>query len=396
MKILLAHNTYQYAGGEDSVLASEQELLRQHRHQCETAILSNKRVGGIFAKIRTALKTPKSKYGYDFAKKAILQIRPNIVHVHNFFPLLTPSIYDACIEAGIPVVQTLHNYRTICPGALLMRDGKICEKCVTGSPYQAILHRCYRNSIPGSWAVARMVSYHRKRQTWQNKVDLFIALTAFSRRKFIEAGFPEEKIMVKPNFYGETGKAKAGKRERKRCGVLFVGRLSREKGIATLLAAWQNLNVPLRVVGDGPLLAFAKNNLPVAVALLGWLDSQQVSDEMAGAAFLVMPSEWYETFGLVIIEAFAHGLPVVASRLGGMAEIVEDGVTGLHFEPGNPQDLAEKVQWLHDHPEECRIMGKNARKIYEEKYTPERNYELLMDIYQQAIENKKAAEVPPQ
>ena len=169
--------------------------------------------------------------------------------------------------------------------------------------------------------------------------------------------------------------------------ALFVGRLSQEKGVATMLRSWCQIDAPLRVVGGGPLYDFVKSFGLGNVLFLGQLTPEQVSIEMARASFLVMPSEWYEGFPMVLVEAFAHGLPVIASRLGAMAEIVEDGVTGLHFEAGNPEDLAQKVKWLHAQSEECRQMGRNARQVYEEKYTAEKNYEMLMDVYQQAIED---------
>lgn len=373
------------------VLSNEQSLLLRHNHLVESLMVSNDDVQGFATKMLVAWQATYAPRGYAITKKALSRTQPDLVHVHNFFPLLSPSICNACQEAGIPLVMTLHNYRLICPGALLMRDGKICEKCVTGSPYQSVLHRCYRNSIPGSWAVARMVAYHRKKQTWQHKVDRFITLTQFGKQKFVEAGFPEEKIVVKPNFYDISGsrcKEKGGSRS----GVLFVGRLSKEKGVATMLEAWQTLDILLRVAGDGPLLGQQHWRHKANITFLGQLPAEQVSTEMSQASFLAMPSECYEGFPLVLVEAFAHSLPVLASRLGGMAEIVEDGVTGLHFEPGNPHDLAQKVQWLQDHPEECRKMGENARQEYEEKYTPEKNYEMLMDVYRQAIENHRAEE----
>ncbi|MFC1831908.1 glycosyltransferase family 4 protein [Thermodesulfobacteriota bacterium] len=390
MRILLVHNTYQVSGGEETVFKSEKELLLQHAHQCESAISSNDILDLLIAKFHTALNVSWAEYGYKFVLQSIKDFHPDIVHVHNFFPRLTPSIYDACIETGVPVVQTLHNYRIICPGALLMRNGTICEKCVSGSPYKAIIHRCYRNSILGSWRVARMVDYHRKRKTWQNKVNRYITLTEFSKKKFLEAGLSEEKIVVKPNFYIDL--AKGGKEgSTKKQKVIYVGRLSKEKGVINLLNAWNNLAIDLhlRIAGDGPLLNHIEERRGSNVELLGRLTSEQVSKEMSTASFLIMPSEWYESFGMVLIEAFAHGLPVVASRLGAMAEIVEDGVTGLHFEPGNAKDLVHKIQWLHDHPEECRKMGNNARQVYEERYTPEKNYEMLMGIYQQVIDENK-------
>jgi glycosyltransferase involved in cell wall biosynthesis len=384
MKIIFAHNTYQHFGGEDSVLAAELKLLRDEHHNVRLFQVDNMVVKGVLTQLKTALSCRYSIQSKKNMQEKLESCQPDLVHVHNFFPLLTPSIYDACIEAGVPVVQTLHNFRTICPGALLMRDGGICEKCVTGTPYQSIPHRCYRNSISGSWAVARMVAYHRRKQTWKHKVDRFISLTQFSKQKFIEAGFPAEKIVVKPNFC-EVADSRVMAQNSRRNGALFVGRLSKEKGVATLLKAWRGLDIPLRVAGRGPLFSNHENNHDDCIQFLGQISREQVDIEMTRASFLVMPSECYEGFPMVLVESFSRGLPVIASRLGGMAEIVEDVVTGLHFEPGNSDDLAQKVKWIHDHPQECHQMGENARRIYEEKYTPAKNYKILMDVYEQAI-----------
>jgi glycosyltransferase involved in cell wall biosynthesis len=386
MKILFAHNTYQQAGGEDSVLASEMTLLSEKGNDVFLASMGNESLVTFPAKVKAFLNVNYSVQSRGWFLKKIEQHKPDLVHVHNFFPLLTPSIYDACIDKGIPVVQTLHNYRTICPGALLMRDGNICEKCITGSPYNAVIHRCYRDSIMGSFAVSRMVDYHRKNRTWETKVNRFIVLTDSARDKFIEAGFPKNKIIVKPNFTADPNSS-IGVENNLRNGALFVGRLSSEKGVATLLKSWSNVNTPLRIAGTGPLETDISKGNSKNVKLLGKLDKDEVSSEMSKAAYLVMPSECYETFGLVIIEAFSQGLPVIASRLGSMAEIVEDGVTGLYFEAGNSDDLRQKVEWMEQHPKECRQMGLNARVEYLQKYTPERNYEMLMGIYRQAIES---------
>lgn len=431
MNILLLHNLYQHHGGEEAVLAQEQALLIRHGHQVESVTVSNDSVQHLGAKLRVAWQAAWSPRGHALAKQALSRCQPDVVHVHNFFPLLSPAIFDACQEAGVPVVMTLHNYRLICPGALLMGNGRVCEQCVSGSAYQAVRHGCYRGSRLGTLAVARMVEYHRRQRTWHEKVDRFIALTDFARQKFIAGGLPADKIVVKPNFVmrdvqGRTNAAGAGctgagdvqgrtnaagqddaqgwasaaeARTSMSCrtgaaeaessklqavsrnDALFVGRLSAEKGVATLLTAWQGVEVPLGIVGDGPLRGMAEQRKTAAISLQGRLGHDEVAVAMARAAFLVAPYECYENFPLTLAEAFSHGLPVLASRLGAMAEIVEDGVTGLLFEPGNAADLAAKVRWLHAHPEECRRMGDNARQVYEEKYTPERNYEMLMEIY---------------
>ena len=391
MRILQVHNTYQRAGGEDAVVANEGVLLTDHGHEVRLWSKDNAAITGPWAKLRTARQVPYSHRARRQIGQVIAEFRPDVAHVHNFFPLLTPAVYDAIRDAGVAVVQTLHNYRTICAGALLLRDGRPCEDCIGGSPYQGALHGCYRGSRLASVAVARMIARHRGRGTWRTKVDRFIALTEFARTKFVEAGFPRDKIAVKPNFVEDGGTRVP---EGSRSGALFVGRLSPEKGIGTLLAAWRGLDVPLRIAGDGPLLSMVRGANPPNVAPLGGLPPEAVSQEMTRAAFLAMPSEWYETFGLVIVEAFCQGLPVIASRLGAMAEIVEDGVTGLHFTPGDAQDLAAKVRWASDHPEEMLEMGRTARRIYEQKYTPKVNYDQLIAVYENAIQQNLSAPMP--
>ena len=390
MKILLVHNYYQKAGGEDVVVDSELDLLLSYGHKAKLFSVSNDDIKGL-KQIKVASQTTYSYPARYRLSKEIFRFEPDVVHVHNFFPLLSPSIYDACMDNKVPVIQTLHNFRLICPGALLMRKGNICEKCVTASAYQSVLYRCYRNSVFGTCAVARMVENHRRKQTWHNKVDRFIVLTDFARKKFVEGGFPENKIVVKPNFCKKPENKKTaseGKRNHQCESALFVGRLSHEKGLNALLNAWQELDIPLRIAGDGPLKNMIKDYCYRHISFLGMLTPDRVSEEMDNASFLIMPSEWYEGFPMVLVEAFSHGLPVVASRLGSMEEIVEDGTTGLLFEAGNVEDLADKAIWMVEHPDECRRMGKNARCIYEEKYAPENNYKMLMKIYQDVLSEK--------
>lgn len=386
MRVLQIHNNYQFTGGEDVAVEAEYSLLQSHGNDVNLFEVSNENIRGTKAKIETAINVSYSK---KYSNKLIHRIgyfRPEIVHVHNFFPLLTPSIYDVCKSFCLPVIQTLHNYRIICPGAYLLKNGVICEDCLTGSAFKAALHGCYRDSRIGSFLVAYMVQTHRKRKTWQKKIDRFIALTEFAKKKFIQAGLPPERIEVKPNFiHPDPGTGYGNSKY-----ALFVGRISKEKGIVTLLQAWKKIRgVPIKIVGDGSLIEETRkitirDNL-YDVELLGAFDRKDVLTFMGKAIFLVFPSEWYEGFPMTVAEAFACGLPVLSSRIGGMTEIVEDGVTGLHFEAGNPVDLADKIKWLIEHPDKCRHMGKNARKVFLEKYTAEKNYKILMNIYQQAI-----------
>jgi glycosyltransferase involved in cell wall biosynthesis len=387
MRILIVHNYYKLSGGEDAVVDAEHNLLLDHNHDVKLFTETNNSIVGIRDKINVFMNIVYSSESKSKLENELSIYKPDLVHVHNFFPLLTPSIYDACLEANVPIVQTLHNFRTICPSGLLTRGSNACEDCVNKSPYRALIHRCYKGSLFGTLALARMVITHRKRRTWCEKVDRFIALSQFAKSRFVMAGFPEYKIKVKPNFaslFANMGKYPFEKKD-----ALFVGRLSEEKGIRSLLSAFDNCRVNLRIAGDGPLADMVTRSNSSNIIYLGKLPSEKIAIEMEKALFLLLPSLCYEGFPKVIAEAFSKGLPVFVSKLGSMAEIVEEGITGLHFEAGNAEDLAAKVRWSSEHPEEMRTMGENARQIYDEKYTPERNYEILMSIYQEAIDEKK-------
>jgi glycosyltransferase involved in cell wall biosynthesis len=389
MRVLLVHNRYQEAGGEDTVVANEHALLERNGWQTRLWCVTNDGIVGPAAKIAVALRTPYSRHARDELARVIADFAPTVLHVHNFFPLLSPSVYDASRAAGVAVVQTLHNYRTICAGALLMRGGHPCEDCIGASPYQAVLHGCYRGSRLGSWAVARMVDSHRRQGTWSHKVDRFIALSTFSKGKFVSAGFPADRIAIKPNF--TESRAVTGSTVR--AGALYVGRLSAEKGIETLLRAWKNLNVLLRVCGDGPLRRLVEDATGLGITSLGWQSRDLVAAEMARAAFLIVPSAWPESFPMVIVEAFCQGLPVIASRIGALAEIIDHGRTGLLFSTEDAEDLANNVRWAHKHPKEMSTMGAHARKVYEERYSPSVNFEQLAKIYEAAIAQSRSAPI---
>ncbi|RME69473.1 MAG: glycosyltransferase family 1 protein, partial [Chloroflexi bacterium] len=337
--------------------------------------------------LRAALNAVWSRESQENIRRLIREKKPDVAHFHNTFLMVSPAAYYACKEAGVPVVQTLHNYRLICPGALLMRDGRVCEECVGRAvPWPGMVHACWRGSRLQTSVVTAMLTVHRAIKTWTEQVDFYIALTEFARRKFIEGGLPADKIVVKPNFITPD----PGMGDHEENYALFVGRLSPEKGVQALLRAWRRLrDVPLKVVGDGPLMKevqeFVGREGLQEVEVPGRRPRDEVFRLMREARALVFPSEWYETFGMTIAEAFACGLPVIASRLGAMAEIVEEGRTGLLFEPGNPEDLAAKVEWAWSHPEEMAEMGREARREYTQKYTAERNYQILMDIYRRAV-----------
>jgi len=384
MRILAIHNYYQIRGGEDECYEAEMELLQKHGHLVDLYQEKNERVAAL-GKLRTAARTLWSRQSYQAVKQRLTAQAYDVVHVQNFFPLISPSVYYAARDRGVPVVQTLHNYRLLCPNALFFRDGKVCEDCMGKEiAYPGVIHRCYRQSKTASAGVAMMLAFHRAKNTWLEQVDLYIALTEFARQKFIEGGLPADKIVVKPNFVGldpGIGEGQGGY-------ALYVGRLSVEKGLDTLLAAWKQLksHIPLKIVGEGPLAAQvieATKQLP-SVEWLGRRPMTEVYDLMGEAKFLVFPSKWYETFGRVAVEAFAKGTPVIAANIGAIAELVEAGRTGLHFRPGDAEDLATQIEWALENSEKLSQMRQAARVEFEAKYTAEKNYQRLMDIYAKA------------
>ena len=383
----MANNYYQIPGGEEQSFHSEKSMLERYGHEVVTYTRDNDeiQIGGLHNKLRLFTNTIWSKDSHQAVTTLIREHKPQLAHFQNTFPLISPSVYYACRSAGVPVVQSLRSYRLICINGFFFRDGRICEDCLgkfVGWP--GVVHACYRNSNLQSVAVASMNAFHRTIRTWDSQVDLYIALTEFSRSKFIEAGLSPEKIIVKPNYIPDPGVG----RPDGEYGV-YLGRLSPEKGLDTLLEGWKLLPfVPLKIVGEGLQMESTRQYIQehkLNATLVGWLPNRQAMDMIKNAAFLVFPSIWYETFGRTIVEAFAAGKPVIASRLGTAVELIDEGVTGFLFEPGNAKDLAQKAAHLWQSAETRKAMGRNARACYEEKFTIEKNYQALIDIYVQAM-----------
>ena len=393
MLILFVHNYYQQRGGEDIGVGQERDLLAARGHRIleycrdNTEIRSN----GLAANVRLGIGTIWSQRSYNEIRALVHRERPEVAFFHNVVPLISPSAYYACHRAGIPVVQTLHNYRLFCPAGQFYREGRICEECVQQSVLRSVQHRCYHGSAAATASVAGMLAVHRWMKTSVRLVDRFIVRTEFARRWFVGAGLCAEKVTVKPCFVEPDPGLRSGLRE----GALFVGRLSAEKGLPTLLGAWRRLGskIPLKIVGDGPLRQPLEKEIGGrwGIELLGWLEASSVYEEMKQARFLVFPSEWYEGLPLTIVQAFACGLPVVASRLGSMSEIVDHGKTGLHFKAGDEKELAAAVDWAWTHPAELEEMGRNARAEYKAKYTAQQNYDALMRISEEVIRGKRQA-----
>jgi glycosyltransferase involved in cell wall biosynthesis len=389
MKIMMVHNTYREAGGEDVVFESEKRLLERAGHTVIPYVRSNTELPNASFLDRIAVVPGmvwSSKSRREFAD-VLKAESPDLVHVHNTFMVISPSIYSACSERGVPVVQTLHNFRLLCPAGNFFRDGGICKECVDQSLLQSVRHSCYRNSRGATAGVALMLAFHRALDTWRTSVTRFITLTEFAKEKFVSAGFPPDKFVVKPNFADPDPRERASGGEY----AVYVGRLSEDKGLRVLLDAWGKLpaQVPLHIVGEGPerasLEVQAREWRLSAITFRGRLSHAAAVEAVKGARFIIVPSRWYEGFPMCIVESFACGTPVLCSRLGGLTEIVEDQLTGLHFHPGDAQDLAGKVEWAWNHPVELARMGRAARGKYEAKYTAEKNHSLLMGIYEQAL-----------
>jgi glycosyltransferase involved in cell wall biosynthesis len=385
MIVVSVHNFYRQPGGEDEVFRQEARLLERNGHQVVRYEAHNDDIPNRNS-IALLADTVFNQRAYHRVRALLRDSKPDIVHVHNTFPIVSPAVYYAARAEGIPVVQTLHNYRFLCPSAVLYREKNVCEKCIHAhSPWPAIQHACYRQSRPASAAAAAMLTAHRIMGTFGKHVTTYIALSEFARAKFIQGGFPAGNIVVKPNFIEPDPGCGPGLGSY----CIFVGRLVPEKGIHAMLDAWTRFSPPLdlEIAGDGDLaneVAAAAERCP-RIKWLGRLPKDQLYERMKNAAALIVPSLWYEPFGLVVVEAFAMGLPVIASKIGALAALVDHGRTGFHFEPQNAEELAARVTELHANSQVSRRMRLEARGEFESHYTGKRNYALLMEIYLRTI-----------
>jgi glycosyltransferase involved in cell wall biosynthesis len=431
MKILFCHNYYQQSGGEDVVVANEMALLKENGHQVQLYCVSNNQIKNVWQKLLVSLRLTYSRYHKAELKKHIRQFKPDIVHVHNFFPLLTPALFDACNELNIPVVHTLHNYRLLCPSATLFINGKVNNESLTKNAYAMIKYKAYRNSYLGTFLLARAIEQYKKKNLWQTKVSQFISPSSSLKNIYTKAGFDAEKITVKPNFIqtppfiNKTGhltnnslgeiNTKASKNPKY---AIFIGRLVEEKGIKTLLSSWTNNDIELRVYGGGPLAHLfddcllnqaekntendiendietkieTKINTEIKnkiknIRYFGEVKKEEAMLALAGAQYLIMPTLWQEPFGLVTIEALSLGVPVIASNIGAIPEIITHNENGLLFNPSNHNDLKDQIDIMKC-DKKRDMMSFKALDNFKKSFSATENYPQLLAIYQDAIARK--------
>lgn len=382
MKILIAHNYYQLKGGEDSVVTNEIELLRSYGNSVITYYRNNDEIKTltVIQKAQLLFKTTYSQKTYQEVCQVIKEEKPDICHVHNFFPLITPSIYDACRDNNIPVVQTLHNFRLICANGLFMREGKICEDCLGKSAYGAVKKKCYRNSSVQTYVVARMIESHKKKNTWTKKVDRYLCLSEFSKQKFLQAGLPEDRLIVKSNFVKATSHIK------NKCNApyfIFVGRIDSTKGIELLVKVAKNSPIPIKVIGEGKLTSLLENSLNIDY--LGRLPHKETVNYISKAEALIFPSLLYEGMPMTILEAFSNKTPVLASKLGAMQTMITHKQNGLLFEPNNEKELANLMNFVISNELVIDNIITNAYNDFLAKYSEESNYLQLINIYKDLI-----------
>ncbi|GAA4052284.1 glycosyltransferase [Streptomyces shaanxiensis] len=391
MHVLVVHNRYASAqpSGENKVVDQEVALLREAGHRVEVFERRSDTIAdrSLLAKAAVPLLVPWNPAVRTELAARLRGERPDVVHIHNVFPLLSPAVLAACADAGVPAVATLHNYTQVCPPGTLQRDGRPCTECVGSTPLPAVRHGCYRNSRLATVPLAVSLSVNRRR--WWSGVERFFCISAAQRDVLVGAGMPAERLAVKHNFVPEPGNCREGAGEH----LLYLGRLAEAKGVRLLMAAWDELaagggvGVPLVIAGTGPLerevtdWAAGRDD----VRYVGLYDTAECRKALARSVAVVAPSTWLEAFGLVVVEAMAAGAPAVAAGHGAFVELVEDGKTGLLHQPGESASLADCIRRITAEPARNQEMGQAARRRYEQGFSPAVGLERLVEGYRTAI-----------
>lgn len=392
MRILIVHNHYgDYAvGGEAMVMRAEAELLRSHGHEVHVYERSNAEIEqrGAVGKLRVFFGIGWSQEGYLAVAEEIRRFRPDIMHVHNYKYLLSPSIFGAAKDLGVPAVLTLHNYRLACPAGQFLRNGHVCEDCLSGFPYRMLWHRCVSGNPVKNFCQFYLYWSTRRRKLLAPWVDAYIALSDFGKSRFVAAGLPQERVFVKPNFIDDP--CTASTEGHNSNAAIFVGRLSGEKGVDTLVDAWRDIDYPLKIIGDGSLLTSSRQIASAQIQFKGALSHEDALKQIEKSSFLVFPSVCYEGCPMTLLEAMALGKPVLATDLGPRREMVRNGYNGFLYPPNDAYALREKALELIENRELRESMGRNAREFYLAHYTPETNYSSLMNIYETAMKRSRS------
>lgn len=384
MKILFIHDFYQRFGGEDAVAESEMQLLEEHGEEVIRYTRHNDEIRdyGLRQKLTLPLEVLHSRRTHRDLTDIVEKVRPDVAYVHNFFPLISPSVYTALHSLKVPCVQVVHDFRMMCTNGVFFTHGHVCERCKRGNYLHAVRNRCYRDSYLASAVASAAIGFHRLAGVF-DKVNGYVCLTEFSRQNLLEMGIPSERLFVKPNFI-DSSQVRPSPGEG--TYALFLGRLSREKGLWTLIQAFEKLpHLPLKIVGTGELenelRTYVREKNLRHIELVGFKTGQEKWDLLRGCRLVVIPSEWYETFCLVVLEAYAAGKAVLASRMGGLPYVVEEGKTGHLFEAKNVDDLADQACNMMQRNNELRQMGECGRHLVETRYSPQQNYRRIIEIF---------------
>lgn len=388
MKILQIHNQYTKKGGEDGVVEAEKNLLRSEGNAVEQLFFDNSSVHGI-EKLKIFYKSLYNLQAQKVVREKIKSFQPDLIHIHNLFYVASPAILYEAQKQKIPVVLTIHNFRLICSGALLLRNGAVCELCIQKKlPLAGIQHKCFQNSALKTAQLTLITGLHKLLGTWQSKVDAYITLTEFVKNKlaYSSLNLAQDKIRVKPNFAHDKGFTNF---EERKSFFLFVGRLSPEKGIKVLLEATKIYDFHLEIIGGGEMANIVKEYAQHNPKIIyhGFQGQDFIIEKMKQSKALLFPSIWYENMPLTLLEAFSTGTPVIISDIDNLNELVQNGYNGLHFRTGSSKDLAQKVKYFEENT--SPLFYENARNTYENLYSPQKNCEKLMEIYQQVIDLKK-------
>jgi len=380
VRVLQVHTNYREAGGEDAVIAAEAELLRGAGH--DVIPWTRENPDSALGAVAALLQAPLNRRAAREVAAAAREANPDVVHVHNTWYATSPAVFGALRDAvAAPIVMTLHNYRLVCANGLLLRDGAPCELCVGAGPWNAVRYGCYRDSRALSIPAAATIAFNRRRRSWSDGVDRFLALTEFARGRLLAGGLPAAKVEVKANFVPDPGPRSSPAANSNQ--ILFVGRITAEKGINTLLRAWEQAAPPgleLVVAGDGPLFAELRARRVAGVTMLGRVERNVVADLMLESRALVFPSEWYEGMPMTLLEAFAAGLPVLGSDLGSMTEMLAPLGERWLAPPGTVDVWAQRLTDLRD-DSPVVAAGDRARKLWEELYAPEKALPNLEHAY---------------